>query len=297
MKKSLYLVIAGILISFSLFAAPTRLLDVDFTRDSTTWKPLFPEPTFNGDKSAFLVSVNDYDAGDFKFYGAWGKFQSTSGYKAQPMYIENNSQYRRWAFKLGTSGDAYIELPQLSSVGRFTVFTKNVSAATETPMFIQKKIGENWETIRTVYLPPHHNQNFELQVEEFININEPVKLRLLGNVRGIHVYQIRVDAYDAAVPKEKSLKIILIPDAQSYANQEPLNPIYGNITTWVNSIADDVKFVIQQGDITQLNDNAQWDIAAGAFNLFEGRKIPFSFCAGNHDMDEYLSTKFKVQQI
>jgi len=38
------------------------------------------------------------------------------------------------------------------------------------------------------------------------------------------------------------------------------------------------------GDITDDNSHAQWTIAAGALNLLEGRKIPFTFCAGNHDM-------------
>ncbi len=291
MKKLLYLLLAGIFLSLNLFATPATLLDIDFTRDSTTWKPLFPAPAFNSDSSAFFIPIDNYVAEDFKFGGQWGKFQATTSYKAQPMYIEDNNKYRRWAFKLGTSSDSYIELPELASVGRFTVFSKNASSTSETSMYLQRRNGENWETIRTIYLPPHQNQNFELQVEEFVNINKPVKLRILGATIGIHVYQIRVDAYDAEIPKEKPLKLIIIPDAQTYANRETLNHIYGYITTWVNSIADDVKFILQQGDITQLNDNTQWKIAAGAFNLFEGRKIPFTFCAGNHDMGRNGSSR------
>jgi len=158
-------------------------------------------------------------------------------------------------------------------------------------MYIQKKSGETWETIRTLYLPPHHNQNYELEMEEFLNINEPVKLRILGSTKNIHIYQLRVDAYDPEIPKEKPLKLILIPDAQSYANQPDLNHIYGVMTMWINNIADDVKFVIQQGDITQLNDAAQWNIAAGAYNLLEGRKIPFTYCAGNHDMGRHGNSR------
>lgn len=291
MKRFFYLVVFAGFLSLPIFAGPAQLLDIDFTRDSTTWKPLFPEPAYSTDSSNYLVSVTDHTAGDFNFLGSFGRFRAGANDMAQPCYIENRTKFRRWAFRLGSSGEAYVELPELQNVGRFTVFCKNANVSSETPIYIQKKNGESWETIRTIYLPPHHNQNYELEMEEFLNINAPVKLRILGSTRNIFIYQIRVDAYDASLPKEKPLKIVLIPDAQSYANQPDLNHIYGIMTMWINNIADDVKFVIQQGDITQLNDAAQWNIAAGAYNLLEGRKIPFSYCAGNHDMGRHGNSR------
>ena len=292
MKKK-YLKHLSFILSFSilclaqLVANPPIVLSVDFTRDSIEWNAKFPEPSWNTGNTVYQTAVTDLQIDDFKFNGNYGKFNAGSGTMAQPMYIENIADIRRWAFRLATDGNSWLELPTLPNVGRFTVFCKNTSASNEVAMHIQRNVNDTWQTIKTVYLPPHHNQNFELQQEEFLNINEPVKLRILGDSRNIHIFELRVHAYHPDYPKEKPLRLILIPDAQTYANQSHLTHIYGSMATWINSIADDVKFVIQQGDLTQLNDNAQWSISAGALNLLEGRNIPFTFCAGNHDMGRH----------
>lgn len=270
-----------------IFSNPAVLLDVDFTRDSAEWKTKFPTPIWNAGNTVYQTSVTELQIDDFKFNGAYGKFNAGSGTMGQPLYIENMTNFRRWAFRIGTDGSSYLELPELSSIGRFTVFCKNANTSNEVAMNIQRFVDNNWQTIKTVYLPPHHNQNFELQKEEFLNINEPVKLRLTGSDKNIHVYEIRAHAYHPDYPKEKPLRLILVPDAQTYANQSHLTHIYGNIAAWINSMADEVKFVLQQGDITQLNDAAQWSIAAGALNLLEGRNIPMTYCAGNHDMGRH----------
>ena len=285
--KHLGFLLFSLFTSTLVFSNPTVLLDVDFTRDSAEWKAKFPTPAWNTSYTVYHTEVTELQVDGFKFNGAFGKFNAGTNTMAQPIYIENMTNIRRWAFRIGTDGTSYLELPELNSVGRFTIFCKNANASNEVAMNIQRFVDNDWQTIKTVYLPPHHSQNFEIQKEEFLNINEPVKLRLTGSNRNIHVYEIRAHAYHPDYPKEKPLRIILIPDAQTYANQAHLTHIYGNITAWVNSIADEVKFVIQQGDITQLNNAAQWSIAAGAYNLLEGRNIPFTFCAGNHDMGRH----------
>lgn len=271
----------------AVVANPPIVLQTDFTKDSAEWNTKFPVPTWNFNNTVYETAVTDLSIDDYKFNGAYGKFNAGAGNMAQPLYIENMTDLRRWAFRLGSDGSSYLELPTLSSVGRFTVFCKNANLSQEVALHIQRKVNDTWQTLKTVYLPPHLNQNYELQKEEFLNINEPVQLRLVGDNQDIHIYELRVHAYDPAYPTEKPLRIILIPDPQNYAEIPDLHKVYGNIAAWINSMADDVKFVINQGDLTQSNNPSDWTVAAGALNLLEGRNIPFTFCAGNHDMGKH----------
>lgn len=289
MKKTLLIISLLCLITLSGFAA--ELVNIDFTRDSVRWKSAFAAPVLNTSKAELSVAINNITADAFTFNGTWGKFNPGKGVMAQPQCIENTAKNRRWAFRLENTDVSSLELPILANAGRFTVFCKNENPVKEGSLFIQKREGKTWKTIRTLYLPPHLNQNYEMQMEEFLNITGKVKLRLCGATTNIHVYEIRVEAYDKSVPKEKPLKLVLIPDAQTYANRDSLNHIYAIQTMWVNSIADSVKFVLQQGDMTQLNNDPQWSIAAGAYNILEGRNIPFTFCSGNHDMGRHASSR------
>lgn len=289
MKKTTLFLLLLSMLSLSGYAA--ELINIDFTRDSVQWKSGFAAPAWNASKAELSVVVNNTTSRSCNFNGTWGKFNSGKGVMAQPQYIENATKNRRWAFRLDNTGNSSLELPTLASAGRFTVFCKNESPVKEGALYIQMKEGNTWKTIRTLYLPPHLNQNYEMQMEEFLNITGKVKLRLFGATTNIHVYEIRMDAFDKSVPKEKPLKLILIPDAQTYANRDSLNHIYAIQTMWVNSIADSVKFVIQQGDMTQLNNDPQWMIAAGAYNILEGRHIPFTYCSGNHDMGRHASSR------
>jgi len=284
--KRISLIISCFLLMTSSLSAATKILDIDFTRDSVQWKVVFPELQLTNNQKDFSSSVSQLSYGDCLFSGSFGRFNSGTGTMAQPEYIENKTKNRRFAFRLDSRDSSVFELPEFTNVGRFTVFCKNENAYanSELAFFIQKKEGEEWVNLRTVYVPPHHNQNFELQMEEFLNINSAVKLRIFGATRKLHIYQVRVESYDPALPKEKPLKLILLPDPQSYLKQPALNPVYVSQPRWLNEIADSVKFVMCLGDITDDNSHGQWGTAAGALNLLEGKKIPFTFGAGNHDM-------------
>ena len=282
MKKNILFLLFSFYSVTALTAAPLEILNIDFTRDSTTWKAKFPVPIQNGPD--YSVSINDTLIDSYMFKGWFGKFNPGATVRAQPIQNENQLKHRRWAFRLSNTGDTYMELPELSSAGKFTVFCKNGNSSTETVFYIQKFVDNTWVTIKTLYAPPHYDKDYEQQIEEYLNINSTVKLRLYGATKNVHLYEIRVNAYDAAEPKEKPLKIILVPDAQTYANNVEWNAVYAAQTIWITNNSDSVKFVIQQGDMTQTNKDDQWSIAAAAFTIMDGKKIPFSFVPGNHDM-------------
>ena len=89
-----------------------RHCDVDFTRDSAEWKTKFPTPTWNAGNTVYQTSVTELQIDDFKFNGAYGKFNAGSGtYMGQPLYIENMTNFRRWAFRIGTDGSSYLNYP------------------------------------------------------------------------------------------------------------------------------------------------------------------------------------------
>ncbi len=80
--------------------------------------------------------------------------------------------------------------------------------------------------------------------------------------------------------KEKSFTIVLLPDTQMYAEKYP--EIFRAQTEWIAEHAGDISFVLQQGDITNKNTEEQWEVAAGAFGIFDG-KVPYILAPGNHD--------------
>lgn len=276
--------------SFSLLSADP-LLHIDFTKDSTYWQSKLPKVTWNAVSTDYQASLNNLKSDNYVFQGSWGKFYAGHGTMAQPFCLDNISTNRRWAFRIDNNGSSYLEMPEIANAGRLTIFCKNGNAGAEGSFTVQQKVGENWETLRTVYLPPHYNQNYEMQVEELLNINSAVKLRIYGATKKIHVYEIQIDAYSADVPKEKPLRLVLIPDGQTYVKQDYLNEVYWSQFRWINQHADSIAFVLQQGDITGGNFDAQWEVAGGAFSLIEGRKVPFTFCAGNHDMGKMSSSR------
>jgi hypothetical protein len=284
LKRHSFIIVFSMICAIQLLGNPSVILDIDFTRDSTSWKSTFPEPAWNSIQTEFTTVVEDQSIDDYSFNGVFGAFDPGVGSMAQPMYIEDISKNRKWAFRITNDPSSYIELPTLSGVGRFTVFCKNSNGANEANFKVQKQLGDHWVDLHTFYVPPHYNKNYEMQMEQFLNIDKPVKLRIAGASRDIHVYAIRANAYDAAEPKEKPLRLILLPDPQNYANNPKLHHVYFSQSIWINTHADSISFVINQGDLTQSNNTAQWEVAGGALSLLEGRNIPFTFCAGNHDM-------------
>lgn len=88
--------------------------------------------------------------------------------------------------------------------------------------------------------------------------------------------------FTVALHAEESptFKIILVPDTQIYAMRHP-DTFYIQMK-WIADHADDIAFVLQQGDITNNNTEAQWNVAAFSFRLLDG-KVPYVLAVGNHD--------------
>jgi len=76
-------------------------------------------------------------------------------------------------------------------------------------------------------------------------------------------------------------RVVLLPDTQTYAEKYP--EILNSQIDWLVKEAPKVDFVLQQGDLTQNNNNKEWNIVEQAFSKLDG-KIPYVLAAGNHDM-------------
>lgn len=289
-KTSLYLIV-WVLCAFKVIAAPVELINIDFTRDSVIWKANLPLPAWSVTHEDFFTPITDIQSGDYLFKGTWGRFNPGITVGAQPICSEDITKNHRWAFRIDNTGNSYIELPVLASAGKFTIFCKNGNESLEGVFYIQKRTGDVWETIKTMYVPPHYNQNYEMQMEEYLNIDSSVKLRIFGATKNIHVYAVRINSYDLSEPKEKFLRMVLMPDPQSYAKNVNQNKVYFSETLWINNNSDSISFVLCLGDITGGNNDTQWKVAGGALSLLEGKKVPFTFIPGNHDLGDHADTR------
>lgn len=287
-RKICLLIIISALSCYKLAAASVELINIDFTRDSIKWKANFNEPAWNETHTDYSIKLKKIQVENYIFKGTFGKFNPGPGVRAQPFYNADTTKFHRWAFRLDRSkeGNSYLELPVLANVGKFTVFCKNGNASEEGIFYIQKKEGDTWTTIRTMYVPPHYGRNYEMEMEEYLNINSEVNLRIAGATKNVHIFGFNVNAYDASIPSEKPLRLVLLPDPQAYANRKALSHIYAAQTLWIAGHSDSIKFVLCQGDMTQSNNDEQWSIAAGALSIMQGKKVSFTFVPGNHDTGE-----------
>lgn len=81
--------------------------------------------------------------------------------------------------------------------------------------------------------------------------------------------------------KRSPVKLVIVPDTQTYTEKYP--EIFMAQMKWVAENADSIDFVIQVGDITQNNNQKEWETARNGFAAIEG-KVPYVLCLGNHDM-------------
>ncbi|MBP8114064.1 MAG: metallophosphoesterase [Chitinophagaceae bacterium] len=81
--------------------------------------------------------------------------------------------------------------------------------------------------------------------------------------------------------KMHQARIVLLPDTQTYAEKYP--EVLDSQINWILKNAKYINFVLQQGDLTQNNNDKEWKIIKEAFSKLNG-KVPYVLAAGNHDM-------------
>lgn len=80
---------------------------------------------------------------------------------------------------------------------------------------------------------------------------------------------------------ENEITIILLPDTQTYAEKYP--HILDSQINWIVANADSINLVLQQGDLTQNNNEKEWSVVQNAFSRLDN-KVPYVLAVGNHDM-------------
>lgn len=92
-----------------------------------------------------------------------------------------------------------------------------------------------------------------------------------------------------------SFSIVVIPDTQRYqisgkdsAGANPIrlsNPIFESWTDWISNhiIEQRIVFVSHVGDIVDVNNRDQWQVARRCMDKLHG-KVPYGISVGNHDM-------------
>jgi 3',5'-cyclic AMP phosphodiesterase CpdA len=81
--------------------------------------------------------------------------------------------------------------------------------------------------------------------------------------------------------KMHQARIILLPDTQTYAEKFP--EVLDSQINFILKEQKNISFVLQQGDLTQNNNDNEWGIIKAAFSKLDN-KVPYVLAAGNHDM-------------
>ncbi len=96
-------------------------------------------------------------------------------------------------------------------------------------------------------------------------------------------------------PPRGAFTIVVIPDTQGYDGRAtkrtpnstaPLtNPVFQNHTRWIvgNVQAQNIVFVSHVGDIVDINNEEQWQLAHECLDRLHG-VVPYGLVVGNHDM-------------
>jgi hypothetical protein len=81
--------------------------------------------------------------------------------------------------------------------------------------------------------------------------------------------------------KMHKARFVLLPDTQYYAEKFP--DVLDSQINWIVRNASNIDLVIQQGDLTQNNNDKEWQVVQQAFNKINN-KVPYVLAVGNHDM-------------
>ena len=282
MKKNKLILLTIIVLSVVLQVKAQTLVDIDFTRDSTFWKGKFPAMSWNAAKTDFIANgIDNHSIDGYTFKGAYGRFNPGSGVYGQPVDREDRCIQHIYAFRIANSGTSYISFPELPSAGVLTLHCKSGNISESAVFYIEKYVGNKWERVRTMVAPPHRNENNDIIIQQNLNIENAVKLRIYGASKNLCVYSMTLEQYDAQLSKNKGLRFVVLPDTQSYTKDFPY--IFQSQTAWITNNADSISFAIHVGDITNANNASQWTTAVAAMSMMDNT-VPYTFCPGNHDI-------------
>ena len=76
-------------------------------------------------------------------------------------------------------------------------------------------------------------------------------------------------------------RIVLLPDTQTYAEKYP--EVLDSQINYILREKGNISFVLQQGDLTQNNNDKEWTVVKNNFEKLDN-KVPYVLAAGNHDM-------------
>ena len=99
--------------------------------------------------------------------------------------------------------------------------------------------------------------------------------------RGLYFFLLLAIECVACNNKIQQARIVLLPDTQTYAEKYP--EVLDAQINYVLKEQKNIHFVLQQGDLTQNNNDKEWQIVKTAFSKLDN-KIPYVLAAGNHDM-------------
>ncbi|OJU25886.1 MAG: metallophosphatase [Sphingobacteriales bacterium 41-5] len=90
-------------------------------------------------------------------------------------------------------------------------------------------------------------------------------------------------AFVSCSPKIQKARIVLLPDTQTYAEKYP--EIMMSQIDWVLANKKSINFVLQQGDLTNNNNDEQWQVVRSSFKKLNN-KVPYVLAIGNHDIGD-----------
>lgn len=94
--------------------------------------------------------------------------------------------------------------------------------------------------------------------------------------------------------RNEPFQLVLLPDTQIYSEKFP--EIFKVQTEWIAENADSFAFVLHQGDITNRNNDEQWQNAVEALKQLDN-KVPFTFVAGNHDIGDLGKANIRDSEL
>jgi hypothetical protein len=115
-----------------------------------------------------------------------------------------------------------------------------------------------------------------------VNINPVIELwkKLKKNFGALATLLAMVIIFSSCA-LNKPFTLVLLPDTQKYSMRHP--EIFSAQTKWIAENADNITFVLHQGDITDNNNDEEWRNAVNALFLMDN-KVPYTFVSGNHDL-------------